>query len=138
MTTTSTVLIVEDDPTIRQLLGDALVDEGYAVVDAANGQEALEALAQLHPDAPAAIILDLMMPVMDGWNFRAKQLNRGLAPNTPVIVLSASRRAATSTDELNARVVLPKPFDLGELLDVVASATGRTDQEANDSSPTVL
>lgn len=138
MTTNLTVLVVEDDPTIRQLLGDALIDEGYIVTNAANGQEALDALGLQHPDAPGAIILDLMMPVMDGWSFRAEQLQRGLAPNTPVIVLSASRRVLTSTDELMAKVVLPKPFDLGELLDVVAAATGRIDQQANGPSPSAL
>ncbi|MDQ3548812.1 MAG: response regulator [Chloroflexota bacterium] len=71
MTATITILIVEDDPAIRHVLHEALLDEGYDVAEATNGQEALDALAACHPDGPAAIVLDLMMPVMDGWHFRA-------------------------------------------------------------------
>lgn len=138
MTSKAMVLVIEDDPTIRQLLGDALIDEGYAVSDAANGVDALEALSRSLPNGPAAIILDLMMPVMDGWRFRAKQIERGLAPDTPLIILSASRHAATSTDALAAYVVLPKPFDLAELLAVVAAAIAGTIQATSDSSSSAM
>jgi two-component system, chemotaxis family, chemotaxis protein CheY len=124
MTATS-ILIIEDDPAIRHVLREALSDEGYRVAEATNGQEGLDALAASHPDAPHAIVLDLMMPVMDGWRFRAEQRQRDLAPDTPVIVLSASRRAISAVADLDASLVIPKPFDLDELLSAIADATGR-------------
>lgn len=121
--TRAPVLIIEDDPAIRHVLREALTDEGYQVVEATNGQEGLDALAAHHPNAPLAIVLDLMMPVMDGWDFRAEQRDRALAPDTPLIILSASRRAQSAAVELDACVIVPKPFDLAELLDAIASAT---------------
>ncbi|MGH9175700.1 MAG: response regulator transcription factor [Vicinamibacterales bacterium] len=124
MTTRATILIVEDDPAIRHVLVEALSDEGYRIVETANGQDALAALAS--PDVvPNAIILDLMMPVMDGWAFRAEQIQAGLATDIPLIVLSASRRATPSAADLVAAAIIPKPFDLEELLATVRAAVGR-------------
>lgn len=123
MTATARILVIEDDPAIRHVLREALFDEGYVVAEATNGQEGLDALAAFHPDAPIAIVLDLMMPVMDGWSFRAQQRQRDLAPDTPLIILSASRRAVAAVAELDAQLVIPKPFDLEELLGAIAAAT---------------
>ncbi len=126
MTATITILIVEDDPAIRHVLHEALLDEGYDVAEATNGQEALDALAACHPDGPAAIVLDLMMPVMDGWHFRAEQRRLGLATHSPLIILSASRHAIPSATELAAHRVIPKPFELDALIDAIFEATNRS------------
>ena len=120
---TSRILVIEDDPAIRHVLREALYDEGYHVSEATNGQEGLDELAASHPHAPSAIVLDLMMPVMDGWHFRAEQRLRRLAPHTPLIILSASRRASPDAATLGASLVIPKPFDLDELLAAIATAT---------------
>ena len=123
MTTRATILIVEDDPAIRHVLAEALEDEGYQIIETANGQDALSALAS-GDVVPDAIILDLMMPVMDGWAFRTEQLLAGLAPDIPLIVLSASRRATPLAANLAAAAIIPKPFDLDELLATVDAAVG--------------
>jgi CheY-like chemotaxis protein len=121
MTTPATIMIIEDDPAIRHVLRETLVDEGHEVIEVANGEQALAAL-EAYESPPDAIVLDLMMPVMDGWAFRAEQLRRDLATGTPVIVLSASRRAQPSADDLSATSVLPKPFDLDDLIAAVEKA----------------
>lgn len=110
------VLVVDDDALIRDTLATALSDEGYAVRVAPDGQIALETLYEWLPDL---IVLDMMMPVMDGPAFRAAQ--RGLEPaaNIPVIVLSAAHNIHARAAGLGATAVLPKPFDLGILLATV-------------------
>ena len=70
----SCILVVEDDRVVREVVSDALVDAGYAVASAADGADALD---QLHDHPADAILLDLMMPVMDGWTFRAEQQRTG-------------------------------------------------------------
>ncbi len=115
------VLVVDDDPAIRGFLSETLLDEGYEVRDAANGQEALDALDAWHADV---ILLDLMMPVMDGWTFRQRQLEAGSINHIPVIVMSAAR--ALPDERLRAVATFSKPFDLGTLLETVQRvATGR-------------
>jgi CheY-like chemotaxis protein len=96
------VLIVEDDAQIAAVLGETLRDEGYEVRRASNGQEGLAILGQWTPDT---IILDLMMPVMDGKTFRAEQrrLPEPLA-GLPVIVLSGARDAHAQADTVLATV----------------------------------
>src|SRR5438128_9647261 len=81
------VLVVDDDPDILQTLALCLSTEGYRVVMAANGQEALDLLTR---ERPACILLDLMMPVMDGWQFVGELDSRGWR-NAPLLVLSADR-----------------------------------------------
>ena len=107
------VLLVEDDDTIREIVRETLTDEGFAVREAAHGAEALEILGGWRPNL---IILDLMMPVMDGWTFRAHQHARGIATQVPLLVLSASRRAAETRAALGAAAVVIKPFDLNDLI----------------------
>src|SRR5919206_1695644 len=80
------VLVVEDDFAIRETLRELLEDEGYRVAWAANGKEAL---ARLHERAPRVILLDLMMPVMDGWEFRVAQQRDPALASIPVVVISA-------------------------------------------------
>jgi DNA-binding response OmpR family regulator len=109
------ILVVDDDPDIRELLFTALEDEGFEVLPAANGQEALAAIRTFRPDV---IVLDLMMPVMDGWQF-AKEL-RARDEDIPLVLLSAARDLDTHAKNLAAADVIEKPFDLAELLPKIA------------------
>jgi DNA-binding response OmpR family regulator len=94
----------------------ALADEGYAVRAAPDGRAAL---ALLEIWRPHLILLDLMMPVLDGWGFRARQLATPNAEDLPVIVLSAARDARV--EALRPAAVVSKPFDLDLLLNTVAA-----------------
>jgi len=116
------VLIVEDDQAIREVLRIALTDECYEVTVACNGEEALE---RLQGWTPHLIILDMMMPFMDGVTFRRRQRELKLAPEARLIVLSASRTAIPQSLELGADLSVAKPFELDDLLDVVASTLER-------------
>jgi two-component system chemotaxis response regulator CheY len=107
------VLVVDDDPDILDALGEILEVEGYVVDRARNGREALQRLDARQPDL---VLLDLMMPVMDGWEF-ARSLAPG--PRPPIIVLSADRNVSVRAGEIGAVEWLAKPFELTELLDVV-------------------
>jgi CheY-like chemotaxis protein len=115
------VLIVEDDDAIGSLVQQALLDEGgYEVRRAGDGVEALEVLGGWRPDV---IVLDLMMPRMDGWRFREEQRRRAIADDVPVLVASASRRV-DSLDAGFAAAVIRKPFDLDELIRRVDELAG--------------
>jgi DNA-binding response OmpR family regulator len=111
------VLVVDDDPMLRDILVTALKDEGYAVRTARNGREALAVLEAWRPNL---ILLDLMMPDMDGWSFRARQLTLDGHAEIPVIVLSAGPNLRFGVDVLRATAIIPKPFDLDLLLAAVA------------------
>jgi two-component system, chemotaxis family, chemotaxis protein CheY len=116
----STVLVVDDDATIRQFLEMALTDQGYPVVTAEDGRAALEAVDRARPDL---ILLDMRMPVLDGWGF-AEAYRRTLPPHAPIIVLTAARNAAQYAGEIRADAFLAKPFELRELLRLVRQFTG--------------
>jgi len=112
------VLIVEDDEDIRESLIELLDDEGYEARGVSNGRDALALLAG--PDArPCLIILDLMMPIMDGRTFREEQLRRSDVSAIPVVVISAYKDVETRLDGLDVSDCLPKPLDLGALMGVV-------------------
>ena len=113
------VLIVDDDPDILQTLGLCLSTEGYRVVMASNGEEALDVLKT---ERPRVILLDLMMPVMDGWQFVAELEARGLR-SAPLLILSADRAVRGHAMNLHASGYLAKPFDLDELLTKVQDLT---------------
>jgi two-component system, sensor histidine kinase and response regulator len=109
-----TVLVVDDEPGIRESLRDLLEDEGYAVELAANGREALELLPRL--PRPFGIILDLIMPVMNGVEvYQAIRADPALA-DVPIVV-STSDPSRAPTDAL----VMRKPIDLNRLLSTIAS-----------------
>ena len=110
------VLVVDDDPDILDALSEILEVEGYEVQRARNGREALERLEQRLPDV---VLLDLMMPVMDGWEF-ARSLSPAARP--PIIVLSADRNVSTRAREIGALEWLAKPFELSDLLAAVRRA----------------
>jgi CheY-like chemotaxis protein len=111
------VLIVEDDDDLRDGLAELLVDEGHTVRTASNGREALDYLSS-HP-APCIIILDLMMPVMDGEQFRAEQLADPALSSVPIVVLTASHDGAQRAENLGAHEYLPKPIKVDALIDAI-------------------
>jgi CheY-like chemotaxis protein len=111
----ATVLIVEDDIDTREMLGRFLELEGYRVETAENGKLALERLGS-GVDA-CVILLDLMMPVMDGWQFRQEQTRNAELADIPVIVVSAAGRERIQ--KIDANAYLSKPVDLEELLGCV-------------------
>jgi two-component system, chemotaxis family, chemotaxis protein CheY len=111
------VLVVDDDPDILEALSEILEAEGFEIRRARNGKEALE---RLEPDPPQLILLDLMMPVMDGWEFAQRMRQRPPdVARIPVIVLSADRNVGSKATELGAVGHLAKPFELNDLLEMV-------------------
>jgi two-component system OmpR family response regulator len=110
------VLVVDDDPAIRGLVADALRFEGYVVDLAAHGREALEALRARRP---ATIILDLMMPVMDGFAFLETCRTERLCENVPIVIISAVKDALKRVHGGPLYACVGKPFDLDELVRTV-------------------
>lgn len=105
------VLVIEDDPTIRELMEALLLSEGYRVATAAHGAEGLD---QIRQEPPHLILLDWLMPVMDGRAFtRAYRESPG--PHAPIIVLAATDPEGRAA-EIGAAGYCPKPFDLGSLI----------------------
>ncbi|HEX7622759.1 MAG TPA: response regulator [Anaeromyxobacteraceae bacterium] len=105
-----TVMVVEDDRDLRENMSELLEDEGYKPLCAENGLEALYFLRaqQVLPDV---ILLDLMMPVMSGWQFREQQLQDARLSSIPVIIVSAMDDRG-----IHAAAKVPKPFDVDHLL----------------------
>jgi CheY-like chemotaxis protein len=114
------VLVVEDDDDIRESIVDVLEAEGYAVEHAAHGADALELLRRHGAQLPCVILLDLMMPVMNGWEFRALQREDDRLASIPVVVLSGDARAADDAANLGCAAALSKPVSLDDLLALVA------------------
>jgi CheY-like chemotaxis protein len=108
-TSRGVVLVVDDEPMIRTLVSEAIADEGYTVVRAADGREALAALAR--GAVPCLILLDMRMPEVDGWEF-VRRYRRLPEPHAPIVVMTAARDAAAWAGEVGADGVLPKPFDI--------------------------
>jgi CheY-like chemotaxis protein len=114
------VLIVEDDNDLRAFMGIHLESEGYETTVAANGAEALDRLSE---QRPYVILLDVMMPIMDGWEFRTRQLADPTLADIPVVCLTAMYDPAEVVSPLRVRC-LPKPVDFPILLDAVSTACG--------------
>jgi len=104
-----TVLVVDDDADIRETLRELLEDEGYRVRTAADGAEAV---ATMEADPPCFVILDLMMPVMDGWEVATRMHEEQRLASVPVCVVTATPEWAPS----DSAYVMQKPIDLGQLL----------------------
>jgi CheY-like chemotaxis protein len=111
------VLVVEDDPDIQDVLRLALETAGYPVSTADNGVEAMRQLQAATP--PCLILLDLMMPVMDGWQFRAAQQRDPALAGIPVVVISADGRVPQKAASIGAAGYLGKPVDFDRLVEVV-------------------
>jgi DNA-binding response OmpR family regulator len=112
----SYVLVVDDDPAIRGLVADALRDEGFSVDMAAHGREALDAMRARRP---ATVVLDLMMPVMDGFMFMEACHLEQLCDNVPIVVISAVHDAIQRIREVPVHACIAKPFDLDDLVRTV-------------------
>jgi DNA-binding response OmpR family regulator len=119
--TEARILLVEDDHTLRQVIAEALQDDGYAVDAIADGRSALQRAALVQPDL---IILDLMMPHMNGEEFSVAVRQLAGLENVPIIIVSASRRAEEVGHLVRAEASLRKPFDLYELSDTVKQVLG--------------
>jgi two-component system chemotaxis response regulator CheY len=109
------ILLVEDDEAIRQVMAMLLIGEGYPVQTATDGAEALEAIQRA---PPSLVVLDMNMPVLDGWGFAAQAQEHGLDP--PILVVTATREnAQRAAAAIGAAGYLGKPFELIEFLDAV-------------------
>ena len=109
------MLVVDDDTDIRTSLCELLEHEGYRVVSAANGEEALARLGQ--GELPNVILLDLMMPIMDGWEFRQRQQDDPRLAGVPVVVITAAGKYGTRA--IDAERILPKPLRIEHVLEVI-------------------
>jgi two-component system response regulator ResD len=117
------VLVVDDDGEIRHAVVDFLEDEGFEAIGASNGEQALEILSDLeHP--PALILLDLMMPGMDGWTFCRLRQGIQMLKETPVIAMSAAH-VLELREPLRVDALLPKPFEPKQLAWLAARMAGR-------------
>jgi CheY-like chemotaxis protein len=118
-----TILVVDDDSALRNTLIEILEEEGYRASSASNGQEALEFLRRQGPP-PSLILLDMMMPVMDGWAFREEQRNDQTLSGIPVVIFSAQGNVSEMAASVSASGYLKKPLLLKELLEVVGRYCG--------------
>jgi two-component system chemotaxis response regulator CheY len=116
------ILVVDDEPSLRALTADALRDEGYEVRTAENGKHAIEMLATWTPDV---IVLDMMMPVLDGWGF-IETYRKVARADIPIIGVSAAMTSlvANRLKALGVHICLAKPFNFVDLVHGVASAAG--------------
>jgi len=111
------ILVIEDDNSIRELLVELLQSEGYEVASAVNGLEGLKYL-QTQPK-PELILIDLMMPVMNGYSFRTEQLKNPLWAAIPVVVMSAEANAKEKMKDYGITAFLSKPVELDTILKTV-------------------
>ena len=112
------ILLVDDDADLRQALATNLEKHGLTVIQAENGQEALDRVGE---EMPALIILDMNMPVMDGWEF-AKQFYRR-QESAPIIVLTAETKAGKGAADIGTKYSIGKPVDMQRLLSLVDTLT---------------
>jgi len=111
---TGPVLVVDDDPAIRDAVRDALEAMGMRVTTASDGAEALDRVLN---EEPCVVLLDMRMPVMDGWGFARAMRDRGM--DLPVVVMTAAADARRWANEIGAMGVVAKPFALSELISAV-------------------
>ena len=115
------VLVIDDENDIREDVVEILREEGYEAVSAANGADALAALRA--GPKPALILLDLMMPVMNGLEFRADQLREPAFADIPVVLMSGTNNVPEKAQDMKVTAYLVKPFRLGDLLRIVADCS---------------
>ena len=114
------ILVVEDNDDVREMMAVTLELEGHEVSTAANGRDALTKLRQGH--RPCVILLDLMMPVMNGWEFRREIENDPVLREVPVVIISAT--TAELIHKTHAAAYLPKPLNMDQLLHLVGGFCG--------------
>jgi CheY-like chemotaxis protein len=116
-----TVLVVEDEPAVRELVTEVLRDEGYEVAEARDGAEAIRVLEQRRsPTRFCAVVLDMMLPRMDGVSVLRRLRDRGA--DVPVVAMSASSAHLALAEAAGARTTVAKPFDVDLLLGAVLSS----------------
>ena len=120
MAADSPILVVDDDATILVSVAELLELEGYAVATAANGAEALELTRNLRP---GLVLLDMRMPVLDGWGYAREARDRGLDPR--IVIMTAAHDARRWADEIGADGYIPKPFEADELIEAVERILGK-------------
>ena len=108
------ILVVDDDESILRVVAEILDFEGYPVKTAADGAAALRAVEQARP---SLVLLDMRMPVVDGWGFAQRLRERGV--QLPIVVMTAAQDARRWAEEIGAAGYLAKPFELPELLAVI-------------------
>jgi len=111
------ILVVDDEPHIRATVTAMLESEGYDVIEATNGADALRAVEAAPPDI---VLLDMRMPVLDGWGFAAELRRRG--HHVPIVVMTAASDAARWASEIAAPAFVAKPFGIDDLITAVESA----------------
>jgi two-component system chemotaxis response regulator CheY len=116
---TRLALIVEDEESIRGVIRDVLEDRGFRVKAASNGAEALRMLDSVRPDV---LVLDLLMPVMHGWDFMESYVEKTGGQAIPIVVVSVNPALPRSFNRFGVRQVLAKPFNVDDLLDAVEQA----------------
>ena len=112
------ILIVDDDADVREAMSELLTHEGFDVSVAGDGERALKALRQAGK-MPSLILLDLMMPVMNGWQFRQAQLQDPRLAEVPVIILTAAATTESNVSHLHPTAFLRKPVAVDKLLSLV-------------------
>jgi CheY-like chemotaxis protein len=117
------LLVVDDDDDIREALASVIRQEGYAVDEAPDGRVALEYLRS-SPNKPCVVLLDLMMPVMNGWDLVDEIANDQALRSIPVVLLTADTRGASSDPRTSGLPVVPKPLDLDMLMRFVEQSCG--------------
>lgn len=126
------ILLVDDDPAIRAAFTDLLEEEGFSVLTAAHGADALCLLRRMPP--PRLIVLDLMMPVLDGWGFLEAQRQDLVLSSIPVVILSAHILSDSEAYKLNVALYLRKPVNIFSLLMIVETycqaGSGDAEREA--------
>lgn len=125
----SRILVVDDDVAIVEIVAEVLRGEGYEVTTAANGRDALRVLGESQP-LPELVVLDMRMPVLNGWEFAAALRERGL--DIPLVVMTAASNARRWASEVDAVAYLPKPFDIEHLVDTVEGVV--RSQDSNGKS----
>ncbi len=119
------VMVVEDDWDVRESIVEVLEDNDYRSMRAANGREALDRLRAAQ-SKPRVILLDIMMPIMDGWQFRALQRQDPELRSIPVVVLTAHANIEEAASRMKAAASLKKPIQLKTLLSIVGKFCGRS------------
>jgi DNA-binding response OmpR family regulator len=118
------VLVVDDDPAILEICSDLLETEGYAVSIASNGQQALNLM---HGAPPSVVLMDIMMPVLDGITTCQRMKEDGALAGVPVVLMSARTNLSTHNQDLAcATALVAKPFDIDHLLSTIENLVRQT------------